>query len=65
MKDYDVMAEITIAKTVTIQAPDADTAQIMAKEALESLYNRLGRQYIDHGTDELIVDIGDATEVEE
>ena len=65
MKDYDVMAEITIAKTVTIQAPDADTAQVMAKEALESLYNRLGRQYIDHGTDELIVDIGDATEVEE
>ena len=65
MKDYDVMAEITIAKTVTISAPDSDTAQIMAKEALQAQFERLSHHFYDPSEDDLTVDIGDANEVEE
>lgn len=64
MKEYDVMAEVTIAKTVTVNAPDADTAQIMAREALEAQFNRLSRHIYAPGEDDLTIEIGDADEVE-
>jgi len=64
MKEYEVDAEITIAKTVVINAPDADTAQIMAQEALDSLYNRLPGYFYRASEDDLTIEIGDANEVE-
>lgn len=65
MKDYDVMAEVTIAKTVTVRAPDAETAQNMAKEALEAMFNRLSRHIYSPSEDDLTIEIGDANEAEE
>lgn len=65
MKDYDVMVEITIAKTITVTAPDPDTAQVNAKLNIEAQFERLSHDYYNPGEDDLIVDIGDATESEE
>ncbi len=64
MKDYDVMVEITIAKTITVTAPDPDTAQVNAKLNIEAQFERLSYDYYNSGEDDLIVDIGDATESE-
>ena len=64
MKDYDVMVEITIAKTITVTAPDPDTAQVNAKLNIEAQFERLSYDYYNSGQDDLIVDIGDATESE-
>lgn len=65
MKEYEVMVEVKICRTVSIDAPDAETAQVMAQQALESLYGRLGKDYCDYSTDELIIDVGDAVEAEQ
>lgn len=65
MKDFDVMTEVTIAKTVTVKAPDEETAQVMAREALEAMYGRLSRHIYDAGQDDLTIDIGDANPTED
>lgn len=64
MKDFDVMTEVTIAKTVTVKAPDEDTAQIMAREALQAMYEKLPYRLYNPAGDDLNIEIGDANEAE-
>ena len=55
MKDYDVMVEITIAKTITVTAPDPDTAQVNAKLNIEAQFERLSYDYYNSGEDDQTV----------
>ena len=64
MKTFEVMTEITIAKTLVIQAPDEETAQQTAKANLEALYEKLPKTAYNYSTDELTIEIGDAEEIE-
>ena len=63
-KRYTHGQETIIAKTITVTAPDPDTAQVNAKLNIEAQFERLSYDYYNSGEDDLIVDIGDATESE-
>lgn len=64
MKKYEVMTEITIAKTFRITAEDEADAEQKITERIEGAYENLADKYYSTSTDELTVDVGDVTEIE-
>ena len=62
MKRFEVMAEITIARTIIVKANSEDEAFAIGKEKIENAYESLGDKHYSTSTDELVISIGDVTE---
>lgn len=64
-KQFEVMTEITIAKTFIIEADDEGDAQQKVEAMAERAYAKLSNQVYSVSTDEMRIEIGDISEVEE
>lgn len=65
MKRFEVMTEVTIAKTFIVKAADEGAAQQKVESIIEDAYSKLSNAAYSNSTDELRIEVGDIDEVAE